>query len=1322
MRLLRWLWLVCLFGCAEAYGAYCSDIWTQAIRSNSAVPSALTLPGTPNPTFPQPLQPTDYYYPSGNYFLDNGTIRTTTGATTRLFFDGNLTIYNNTQLNAGGPPQNLILVVTGNLVVYNNAVINGFVLVGGAVQLYNNAVVNGAITAKGAAGNFGGVVNYRPEAIPLLQGGIVCDAGQQSPTLIAHYPLDLCAASTISVIEDLTGKYPATAVNVSAQSLGKVLEAADFSASPGDFINMPAATLNGLTNFTVSMWFNLDAGSGFRELLSASSLTSNSELEIYVNGSNEVRVGLKGTYYGFTGGSSSSVVSNNTWYQLTLSRSGSNLCLYLNNNLVRCVSASSSALSVARAAIGTWWLIDGSTTDDFRGDIDEVLLFNQPLTLAQIQQMYSYQNTGLVYDGSSRTSKCTQCLAENFSSSLSASWVTTRSSGNFTPQVVNGRLRMTEAAVNQSTSATYQRLYPAADNLVVIEFDYLAYGGTGADGLAVVLSDATITPQAGAFGGPLGYGFKPGIAGFAGGWLGFGLDEYGNYSAEGGSTNVGQRRQSVAIRGSGSGTSGYNYLRGSCNNGSTNTTTACLSPVIDNNQSSAHRYRFTIDSRVAGSTLVSVERDTGSGFTTLIAPFNAQSQAGQAPVPENFLLSITGSTGESTNIHELDNLRICALRSSPVGAQIDHFEFDYTGQALTCKPETFTVRACKNASCSELVTDPVTATLSPGNSGNVNWLGGNVINFSGGQTTVSLRRTEVGATTIGVIGSVPATKPLSQTLCRAGTGALSTAACSISFADSGLVFDVPDGIANLAQQNIVLSAVRKDDTTQQCVPEFANSNRSVQFWSDYITPGPDNRVASEAVSVNTTTVGLSEAQASAQLLSFNAQGQAQLTVNYPDAGLVQLNARYLGSAANSDAGLVMLGADQFVRRPAGLCITTGGECASANGNCPKFVAAGETFSLTISAHRYENNSGQYCSNPVTPSFSQNGIALTHQLLAPATGETGVIATSSYNHQASASGQMQVPQSISEVGVFQFGTSAFNYLGMADAVPAAASEATGRFVPASFSINAALAVPACGSFSYFAQPSISTAFTLSARNTGGQVTQNYRDSFAKLNVQQWTNLSAAEGLRFSATLPVGADLIAGAMAPVGSWQNGEADIIATHIATRPDTPSAPFDLTILAEPRDSDGVSGLSSAVTSSPTELRYGRLVLGNVAGPEEEALPLAFSTEYWQGDRFVRNLADSCSLISASNSRLSTPDGTPTLTLSGSDALIQQGMLPGAPIWLIPVYSAGKWTIEYRADPWLQYYWRGNTADYQQDPRADVILGRFRGNPRQIFWREVFQ
>ena len=1061
MLLIRCLLLLCLLCSTKLYAALCSDIWTQAIRANSSVPASLTLPATTNPTFPEPLQPIDYYYSgAGSYVIGNNLVRTTTGATTRLFINGNLTLENNAQLNAGGPPQNLIIVVSGNLVLNNNVVINGFVLVGGAAQLYNNVVINGALTAKGGVGNFAGTVNYRPEAIPFLVGGIVCEAGQQTVTLLAHYPLDLCPGAASSVIEDLSGKYPASGVNVAAQPLGKVLEAADLSAAAADYISVPAAALNGLNNFTLSLWFKLTGGSGFRELISASGSSTDSELELYINGSNELRAALKGTYYSFSGGSVSAVVTNNVWYQLTLTRSGSNLCLYLNNNLVQCVSASATSLSVARAAIGIWWRANGTTSDDFRGDIDEVLLFNQALTTTQIQQMYSNQQAGRSYDGTSRTSKC---------------------------------------------------------------------------------------------------------------------------------------------------------------------------------------------------------------------------------------------------------------------PQIDHFEFDYSGQALTCKPETFALRACKNASCTELVTTNISATLTPANGGNVNWLGGNSISFSGGQTTVALRRTTVGATTIGIVSAAPVSQP---TLCRAGNGALSAAACSVSFADSGLVFDVPDGVANQPQQNVLVSAVRKDAVSQQCVPEFANVSRNIAFWSDYITPGPGGRVASAAITVNGQAIAQTQAQASQQSLNFNAQGQAAVTVNYSDAGRVQLNARYSGSAATGDSGLLMSGADQFVRRPVGLCIQTGGECASADRNCSKFAIAAAPFTLKITAHRFENNGIPYCNNPVTPSFSHSAIALSHTLVAPGGGNAGVLSATSYNHQLAVNSENSVAQSVSEVGVFRFHTAAVNYLGMADAVPAASSAATGRFVPASFALTPGLPVAACGSFSYFAQPSFSTAFSVQARNGAGQRTENYQGDFARLNVQQWSDSSASTGLRFSAPdLPAGAVLTQGALAPVGNWLNGEAQLIATHIASRPLQPAAPLALTVYAQPVDSDNVSVATPvAITSNSTELRYGRLVLANVAGPEEAPLPLKFSSEYFDGSRFVHNLADNCTVVGASPALLSTRQGTPSLLLSGSSSTLQQGRLPAQQIWLAPTNKTGSWQIEYQTDPWLQYYWRGSSADYQQNPQADVMFGRFRGNPRQISWRELFQ
>lgn len=1307
---------------SQALAINCSDIWTSAVRSNSAVPASIPFPATPNPSFPEPLAAIDYYYATNdNYFINNGTVRTTSGATSRIFVNGNLTIDNNVVLNSGGPPQNLILVVSGSLTINNNTVINGFVLAGGAVQLNNNVVINGGLAAKGAVANFG-TVNYRPAGISLLNGGVVCDAVLPPAVLQAHYPLDQCFDESSSVLSELTGSYSGGGLNL-ARATGVVNQAVRFNGNTNSRAELPAALLNGLDNFSLSLWIYPESASGFREIISASNNARNNEFELYLSPENTIRTGIKGAYHSFA--ANPPTIAVNSWQHLVFTRSGEEICLYLNAALVGCTTALSGSMDISRMALGVWWQAANSFADTFTGRMDEVLFYRNKLTTSEINQIYSAQRDGFNYDGNSRADNCLTCLADDFSAAaLSDTWVTARSNGSFTPQVVNGRLRMTQAVTNQATSATFQRIYPAADNLVVIEFDYLAYGGSGADGLAVVLSDANVTPQPGSFGGPLGYGYKPGIPGFAGGWLGFGLDEFGNFSNEGGAASIGRRRQSVVVRGSGEGTTGYRYLRGTCDNGTTNRTGDCLNPPVDGNAANPHRYRFTVDSRAPGTTLVSVERDHGTGFITLIPPFDARSQPGQAATPQNFFLSLTGSTGGSTNIHELDNISICALRSSPVGQQIDHFEFDYSGQALTCKPETFTVRACANASCNQLVTEPVTATLSPATITSGGWVDGNTINFSGGTTTVDFRRNVAGSTRIGVSGSVPNTRPLSQTLCRAGAGPLTTAACNVSFASAGLVFTVPDGIANQPATGITVAAVRQSDVTQQCVPQFANVSRNVNFWSSYLDPGPSGRPVSLPVQVNSSNIGQNETSATPLALNFNSNGEAIIAVNYADAGQVQLNARYSGSTASNDNGLILDGADPFIRRPAGLCIRNDGHCPAADASCPVFKRAGEPFTLTISAHAWQGGSTDICANPVTPNFQHSNISLSHTLLAPA-GVPGMPGLVNYAHQRAVDSQTSVEQSVSEVGIFRFNTAPVSYLTMSDPVPAATGQPTGRFVPADFAVSEISANPACGSFSYMQQP-FSLGFTLTARNTLGQRTRNYFGAFANSTLLLQAE-NADDGVDLTGRLN---------SSGFGNWNLGlqsfsTAELRLNRLPTG--APDGPFtELTVALNVIDDDGslianpdtnVSNTGCAGDNSCnaaalllTDIRYGRMQMANGFGPEFDDMPVNLTAQYWDGSRFLSNDADSCSVISAASLNLTNSLTTPVANAT----TLSSGKTPAAGLLLLAPGTPGTVGATYQVPVWLQYDWNDD-GDYSNSPLAEFIFGRYRGNPRQIYWHERF-
>lgn len=271
------------------------------------------------------------------------------------------------------------------------------------------------------------------------------------------------------------------------------------------------------------------------------------------------------------------------------------------------------------------------------------------------------------------------CQCDNFgrsslnpSSIFGANWLLSTSSGTFgIPRIVNtGFLRLTDNTGNNSSAATVPGIFPAAGNYISVEFKQYAYNGTGADGIAVTLSDYSIAPTPGAFGGSLGYAQKTGINGFAGGWVGVALDEFGNYPnpTEGRIDGPGFFAESVGVRGSGSGTTGYPWLGGALSLGAN---------TIDNRTSTTplngYLYQVIVDARnytnATHTALVSVNRDTtgtGNSYTQMVAPFDAYTvNPAQAPVPVNWQISFTGSTGGSTNIHEISGLKICAQTFFP---------------------------------------------------------------------------------------------------------------------------------------------------------------------------------------------------------------------------------------------------------------------------------------------------------------------------------------------------------------------------------------------------------------------------------------------------------------------------------------------------------------------------------------------------------------------------------------------------------------------------------------------------------------------------------
>ncbi|MBF4277629.1 MSHA biogenesis protein MshQ [Vibrio anguillarum] len=984
----------------------------------------------------------------------------------------------------------------------------------------------------------------------------------------------------------------------------------------------------------------------------------------------------------------------------------------------------------------------------------------------------------LTMSGSSRINQFEQqlyaCFSDNFNrSSLGQNWIPYTSTGGFTPSLISNRLRLTEDQNNQATAVTYQRIFPAAGNLVTVEFDYYAWAnltGDGADGVSVIFSDAEIIPRTGGFGGSLGYAptisSNPIKPGFAGGWLGVGLDEWGNYSnpTEGRVGGPGFRRQAVAIRGSEA--ASYRYLVG---------TAANLNPKLDVRRTCqwwgcsfpgpgpGHRYFITIDSRNNNAVYVRVDRLVNGNMQTVIDWFNVLSNPNQGATPEEFLLSLAGSTGASVNNHEIENFKVCALKSRDVGEQVDHFRFTLpSSDGLTCNAADVQIQACANSSCSELYQQPITATLLPNSlpSAGGGWQGGSQVNMTNGIANLKLRKNSAGNVTVGVQSSVPSAKPFSTNLCRYGSGGYSAQNCTLNFVDSGFILDVPNSYANQSVTGTI-KAVRKDNASQLCLPSFQNVQKPISFWSDYLSPNGGQGFSALSVGVNSVAVGQSSNTATPVVLNFNQNGEASINVSYREAGSLALNARLTGSGDEQD--LQLTGQTTFIRVPRALVLSAtsyygvSGACPNADISCDIFARADENFNLNIKAVAeapIEDN--DFTNNLVVTNYQQANIELKHTLIAPATGVPGNLGEAEYSHQMGSLTTVQ--QRVSEVGVFDFSLNApTTYLGLDLAsenlpIAVASTGQIGRFIPAYFSPSSVVTSlqaecevtsPNDESFSYLGQPfgyKDNPGIYLHPRSASGSETVNYFDSAWWRYDRQWDNRIYNDTVN---SLPISFDSDLTSVNRVNGVDSRIELSGEILIYQKPPQPIVPFnsklDLTLLvSELTDLDGVCYRETA--SSPCidytitdiddemKLHWGKLVIHDTYGPETSALSQPITSEYFTANGFVTNSFDSCTrLPDLANFTLTPTD----LTLGSGGApevyptLVSQTLALGAANINFTAPGAGhQGFIDTLLDlnahglPWLRPYNDQNSA-FENQVSGRVQFGLYRGNDRVIWWRE---
>ena len=694
---------------------------------------------------------------------------------------------------------------------------------------------------------------------------------------------------------------------------------------------------------------------------------------------------------------------------------------------------------------------------------------------------------------------------------------------------------------------------------------------------------------------------------------------------------------------------------------------------------------------------------------------------------------------------------------------IDHYELSLPSTSLSCLPTTVSVTACANTSspCTSPFSSAAGKTATLSTSGAT--LGATTLTFDASgvsTTTLSYPLAADGVAVSVTLSGEQQAAANPRKCCPNGSSCAAANSCATIFSSAGFIIaaaangaatTLPTQTAGTASGTFYLRAVKTSTTTKACEAALSGAN-SVNWALQCNNPSTcSTGTGSSLMALNggspTSLPGNPNAGvtgSTAVAMTFDANGNAPFSFTFGDVGSIRLWASKIVNAAPLSGS-----SNAFVSRPAGLLISALAQTAApqlinpaaASASDAVFVKAGESFSASVTATT--------STGAAAPNFGKESpaeaVLLTPLLALPAGGQVGTLANASITGGSFGNGVATVNNlAWDEVGILKLMASIADgdYLGSGP-LTGAASGNIGRFVPDHLAITAGTPVAACSNaFSYFGQDGFSTPFTLRAENSANTVTRNYIGSFARLNLLGWG------GYGFTAAgLPAGSALAASSTAPTGSWSLGTASVVARHQVSRPSVLSAETAVTVKAAPVDADAVtlSGAATAVAAA-TPLRSGRLRLSNAFGSASAPLQIPVVAEYWSGNNWVLNSADSCSTLAAASVALSNPrsatgaastasSSAGGLSISsGSGSITLAAPTPaGSSLSLDLALNLGSTTADQScqanhptttgaAKPWLRAQMGNCASSADRDPAARASFGIFSPETRRtVHVREVF-
>lgn len=1282
----------------------CDGVACYATNTNADTITEPTL-SSPQTSIPANGQLSGDYYFSGSLTLSQANLRVI--GPTRIVVKGSLAIYSSINYTL---PKDLIFYVEGSVVTADNISLGAYIYANGYIDLGDNSPFEGSYTA-GADTILGNnsTLTYKTPASTNFDG--ICDSTVKPPLIekdpIAEYRFDELfwqSGKSEEVMDSVSGSN-ATAYNLQPTT-GKLCNAADFTTSgTSDYISLPASLLDEKNDFTIIAWLKTDDANS-RAMLSGANATRDNEVTTWFTSGTSFQAWLVNNPSSIT---TISNIADNDWHQFAWRRNGNESCVFIDGVLQGCESADSSELDVAMLLLGQEQDSLGggfSSTQAWQGLVDELLFFDAAIPESQITTIYDNHNLGLGWDGIVRDTYCGANgwwqLEDDF---LDANLPDPHNLSAFgSPQF---SIANPDPAYSQGSDSTCSYIQFDGSNYASVDDS----GDFNYDQLTV---SAWVYPTSYPVAGLQSLVSKDEHFEFhinSSGKMFWWWQDLSRVSRSF------ESNQSLPLN-------TWTHVAVAYKNG--------LQQMYINGVPDASR------SYTNGLADSPCKFYIGTDVAT-----NTSSTCGGVLTSRNFkgyMDEVRVYSRVQTQTEIVTDMK--TVRACDTAPTLDHYRLSLSdNQGLTCEPETMTIEACADDTCSSYYPTATTVGLLPSNSADLTWSDGNSFTLN---QFKSITLSSATATTVNYLLNGLVTNPSSSLRCFVNGIEVGASDCKTEFEDVG--FKITGATSSLIDDQIAaepftayLQAVKTDDSG--ACSTILSGNQNVNFNLSHIAPATD---AGMAFSINGNNVGTS---ATAVMVNFDPanDNKATLTLDYHDAGNISFSAdKTLATGAR-----LQQTSNQFVVRPDTFSINLGdnhviGDASYAtNANDTVFKQAGEDFNVTVSAlNKLGNTTLNFSQNEILSNVS--GFVFEHNLQAPSSGVDGGLASSSVSFTA---GVANFTAQYDEVGIVELiaklpVTDYLNHSGGGEITTTLQN--VGRFIPAKFEMSDALVSSGCDVFTYQGQPFNQLKYTLTALNLAGTKTQNYiysansADNFARASIENLIENDALNGADYIAAsvLAPRFDLTQNQL-----WDKGVYRVdVDNAILQRDDAnlalgsdPEAPLTaIFALVKLTDLDGKAlddldqnaeqyggTFDSKSVGGPLEVRFGRLVVGNNHGSEKESLQIPLRIEYWNGTDYALNTLDNCS--DYISTRLDIENDH---TYSGSDGKFDNGLYAlGQGFSLDAPDAVSRFEVFYQSpEKWLRFDWDndGNYNEMDDNPKGVLQFGRFKGNDRVIYWQET--